>query len=478
MTARLRRAIDIVALLAGVWYLAIYAILAVIRARYPFQLEWMEGAIEDQVRQVAAGHPLYTAPSIAFVPFQYPPLYFYAAALLTRVAGPGFAPLRILSIAASVGCFGILFALVRRESNSSKAAFLAVTLFAACFRFDGAWYDLARIDSLFLWLVFGAAYLARFHDSRVGVAACGALFALACLTKQSALVVAAPVLVYMLVDGWRDGLLAIALFVTLLGGATWALNVAHHGWFLYYVLRMPARMQRVDPVNVAFWRGYLLRSLPIAVLVGLGYLAWAVRRRATAYRFYVALTVGLIGSAWLSMRHAGAYDNNLIPAALALAVLAGLAIGAEKAGSYVTALCAVQLALLFYDPRAQLPSAGSRQAGRHLVSLIGSSAGDVLAPQDGYLGAFADKPTFAHSMAIYDVMRAGDPDDAARLVREFHEALSAHRFSLIVVDRIDPWLRDDLQREYRRDGPAIADDRAFWPVTGLHLHPAAIYRPR
>jgi hypothetical protein len=50
----------------------------------------MEGAVVDQVRHVAEGHRLYVAPSIHFIPFQYPPLFFYLGALVTRIAGGGF----------------------------------------------------------------------------------------------------------------------------------------------------------------------------------------------------------------------------------------------------------------------------------------------------------------------------------------------------------------------------------------------------
>ena len=467
------------ALVLGAWFVLVYTALALVRLRYPFELEWMEGAVFDQIRQVAAGHKLYVAPSIDFIPFQYPPLYFYAGALLTKIMGAGFLPLRLLSFLASLGCFGILFRMVRRESGSTKAGFLAVALFAACFRADGAWYDLARIDSLCLLLVLVGAYLVRFDATRRGAILAGVAFALAFLTKQSALLIALPLLAYLVAMSWREGLVGAAAFAAVAGGATLALNQLHHGWYVYYVFMMPARMQRIDPVSVDFWGHDILAPLAIAWAMSLGVLiAGIARARAMRAWFYPALTLGMIGSSWLSMLHAGAYDNNLIPAYALISLLFGLAVAELDGRAYAGALCLVQLALLLYDPRQALPTGRSREAGRALVALIGATPGDIFLPQHGYLSALAGKRTFAHSMAVYDVMRAGDPEDGARLAAQFHQAIGAKAFGAIIADRLDPWIRDDIASAYQVRGPAIGDPDAFWPVTGMRIRPETIYGPK
>ena len=466
-------------LMLGAWYLLAYIGVALMRMRYPYELEWMEGAIVEQVRHVAAGHRLYVAPSIDFIPFQYPPLFFYAGALVSKVAGVGFLPLRLLSFLASLGCFAIIFAMVRKESGSTQGAFLAVSLFAACFRADGAWYDLARIDSLCLVLVLGAAYLVRFHAARRASLAAVILLALAFFTKQSALLIAVPLLGYLVVRSWREGALALTVFAALVGLATWGLDRAHHGWFIYYVFRMPARMQRLDPVSVNFWREDVLGPLPIAFAMSVGYTLRRISRDVIRQAmFYPLLALGMVGSAWLSMLHAGAYYNNLMPAYAVISMLFGLAAAEVMLGSYVPVLCAVQLLLLFYDPRLEVPPARSRDAGDRLVSLIAATPGDVLLPQHGYLAAVAGKRSFAHSMAVYDVLRAGSPNDASRLVAQYEQAFSERRFGAVIVDRLDPWMGEPLERSYRRSGAAIADTDAFWPVTGLRIRPEWLYLPR
>jgi hypothetical protein len=466
-------------LVLGAWYILAYIALALVRVRYPFELEWMEGAVVEQVRQVAAGHRLYVAPSIDFIPFQYPPFYFYLGALASKIVGVGFLPLRLISLLASLGCFAIIFVMVRKEAQSVKAGFLAVSLFAACFRAGGAWYDLARTDSLCLVLVLAAAYLVRFYASRRASITAVVLLSLAFLTKQSALLIALPLLAYLVVSSWREGALAVAAFAALVGVATAVLDAVHDGWYVYYVFTMPARMQQVDPVSVDFWSQGILGPLAIASAMSLGYMLAAITRaRAIRSWFYPALAMGMIGGAWLSMLHAGAYDNNLIPAYAVISILFGLAVSEVDSRIYTGALCVVQLLLLFYDPRPQLPSSQSREAGRQLVGLIAATPGDVLLPQHGYLSALAGKRSFAHSMAVYDVMRAGSPRDGARLVTQFHLAFANRQFGAVIVDRLDPWFREDLERGYRRRGAAIEDSEAFWPVTGLQMRPKWVYVPR
>ena len=81
-------------------------------------------------------------------------------------------------------------------------------------------------------------------------------------------------------------------------------------------------------------------------------------------------------------------------------------------------------------------------------------------------------------MAVYDVMRAGSPADAARLTAQFHQALDGRQFGAVVVDKLDPWLAEDLERDYRRSGAAVGNASAFWTVTGRRTRPEWVYVPR
>ena len=49
-------------------------------------------------------------PSLSFVPFAYPPLFFYASVPFVWLAGPGFAALRIVSVISTVVTAGAIVA--------------------------------------------------------------------------------------------------------------------------------------------------------------------------------------------------------------------------------------------------------------------------------------------------------------------------------------------------------------------------------
>src|SRR3569833_2402600 len=136
----------------------LYLFTAVHRMRYPFELEWMEGGVLEHVKRVVSGQPLYAAPSLDFAAFIYNPLYYYVAAPFCAVFGVGLFPLRLVSFVASLSSFLLLFFLVKKHTGQLLAGILAAGLFAATFVVGGSWFDLARIDSLGLALLLGAAY--------------------------------------------------------------------------------------------------------------------------------------------------------------------------------------------------------------------------------------------------------------------------------------------------------------------------------
>ena len=71
------------------------------RLLYPIDAEWMTGAMRDGVERVRDGKPLYAAPSARFIPFVYPPLYFWLSALLARVCS-SFVACKLVSLGATL----------------------------------------------------------------------------------------------------------------------------------------------------------------------------------------------------------------------------------------------------------------------------------------------------------------------------------------------------------------------------------------
>ncbi len=196
--SRAARAARLAAAAAGAVALAAYLYVALSRIGYPFALEWLEGNSLVEVRRILAGQQLYTPPGAGYVPDGYPPLYFAVAAAAARVLGPSYLALRLVSLVSSLTCFGLLAALVRRETGSVAAGTAAAGLFAATYFATGTWFDVARVDSLFLALSVAGLYAARRMRGPGGAVAAGVLLAAAVLTKQTGLAEGIAVLAVLL----------------------------------------------------------------------------------------------------------------------------------------------------------------------------------------------------------------------------------------------------------------------------------------
>jgi hypothetical protein len=482
---RLARAL---ALLAAVGFVAAYLAIALQRLDYPFELEWMEGGSRGHVARILSGEPLYGPPTLAFTPFIYTPLYFEVAAWSTRVLGEGFLALRLISWLASLGCFGLVAAFVLRETRDRVAALLAMGLFAATFRISGAWFDIARVDSLFLFLTLAALFPLRFGRGwRAGLLA-GALGACAFFTKQTALPIFGVFALCLLRQ--RDAKW-IAFFATLAALAllgSVAMNVASDGWFFYYAFDLPgqhsARWHKVG----RFWSRDVLGRLPIVAAAAVAFFARGRGQRPDSHRlFYACLAVGTLGASMFSRVHSGGYLNVLMPAYAGLAILFGVGVASLAGGSSSTrrpwlpvvvfSLCLVQFGLLRYDVRAQIPNERDRLAGERIVEMIGDFEGEVLVPSHGYLPALAGKARSAQWMAIQDILRGSDAELKEKLDREIREAILSQRFDSIIVDAGD-WFPEELESAYELSEELFDDQVTFRTRTGARTRPERVFLPR
>jgi len=219
----------------GLVYLCAFLYVAAGRTFFPFEIEWMEGGMVTHAARLVLGLPIYAEPSADFVPFFYTPGYPALVAFLGRIFGDVSLPLaRCVSLFACLGTFGTLFYIVRRESSTTYAL-LGLGIYAALFRTNGAFYDLARPDSLYLFLVFLGVvlvYRARGHGALV---LAGLIFVCAFFTKQTSSVFVPPLIMYLI---WRDWRQAVTFSVVTFGVATlgvWWVDYATDGWFWTFI---------------------------------------------------------------------------------------------------------------------------------------------------------------------------------------------------------------------------------------------------
>jgi len=149
----------------AIWTVSILSILAYVAAAvsrigYPYELQYFEGSTVEVSARVTEGLPLYGPPSTTWTPWPYPPLYFWISGELGRITGINLATLRSVSFVASLGALLLLLLVVRRTTSSTTAGIVAAALFAGTYRVTGAWFDAARVDSLFVMLLLLALYVA------------------------------------------------------------------------------------------------------------------------------------------------------------------------------------------------------------------------------------------------------------------------------------------------------------------------------
>jgi hypothetical protein len=250
----------------SIGYIALFLGVAIPRVQYPFGLEWLEGQALVSVQRILEGQPLFTAPSWEYIPFMYTPLYYYVSAAWVGVMDLGLPALRVVSLVATLVCFVLSFAIARRASGDSSTGLIAAGLFAATFEASGAWFDLARVDMLFLALLLSGLYAVQ-RNGRFSLALAAPLLAAAYLTKQTALVMVLPILLYAVLVRPRAGLLLAGALAAIVLATTLVWDRASDGWYWRFTLELPRQTYTLAPAQaLGFWTHDLLGSVPIALL--------------------------------------------------------------------------------------------------------------------------------------------------------------------------------------------------------------------
>jgi hypothetical protein len=471
-------------------YLLIFVFLALVRAFYLFELEWIEGAFVDEAAWIASGLFPYPPPSLNYIPTSKMPLFFYLSAALMKLLGPGFLAPRLLSLSAVIGTFIVLYDLVSHTTHQRLAGLAAAGIYASTFRFSGAWMDLAKTDSLFLFLLLLGFWTAQRFTRGWMLALSGVFYTLAFFTKQLALPVILALAATSLVTSrgrtwpqWLSaGVLGLGLYLSF--------ELQSSGWFSFYMFGTSLEHAWAQDL-LLFWRT-LLRSLWPATLLALVY-AWTVLRaeHRLGWRFsqpawlYLALGVTLVASSWGISLKAWTYDNGFMPACLGLAILAGLGFGelrragenpaAQTAGlwfsSLISALLLIgQFWLLAYNPLAQLPTDQTRREAQAFVDRVRALPGEVWIFNHGYFSSLAGKQSYLHSSPLSDIINAADlpPRNAWRVDQ------TRQMFQDAMQDQQVPWIiGNDPSPKMWMPYYLVVEDLPyeFYPLTGGYTRP-------
>jgi 4-amino-4-deoxy-L-arabinose transferase-like glycosyltransferase len=467
------------------------------RLVHPFELEWMEGGSLQHLVRILSGEALYVSPSIDFVPYPYPPFYYYAAIPFTSLVGVNLLALRMVSLLATLASAAILFALVRHETRRWDLGVVAAGLFVATYRISGAYMDVGRIDSLFVALVLGGIYLLRVRDDSLGLVFAGVVAFLATMTKQTGLAVFGPLFLWCLYREWHAGgrdtasyrrtICFVGSYLGLMLIGTFLLSRGENTHFFFYILGAQSGHEIRWPMLITFFWSDLFLAVPLAVIAAVIWIRRAEDKLGVF--FYAAYFIGTVLACIVPRIKVGGAMNNLIPLHASLVLVLGVALGALlhrhrewRWAAPLAAVCLVgQFAWLVFDPRIALPRPDDSADGMRLVKRLASIEGEVLIPAQGYLAGLAGKRVYAHQMPVDDLADSGLPG-AEALRAEFSEAIAARRFE-VIIDSTSSFLEhypDDhvLKEHYQPTGPAFKNPRSLVPRSGWQVSPGSVWVPR
>jgi hypothetical protein len=447
--AKAERVLRCLVVVGAALLLLLFVYAAVRRMRYPYEVEWIEDGLLVSVLRIVHGQGIYVAPTLDFVPYLYAPVYLYVVAWLMKLAGlagHAYVAQRLLSTLATLGSCAAIYSLVRSGApvktgtRGRTAAMAAAGVYAGCYAVVHGFFDIGRVDSLFVCFLL----LALLAQRRGYPVIAALLWVLTFQTKQTVL----PLAVLVLCAEWpRPRRLAAALgtFAAVAAASVWLMNHATQGWYSFYIFKVGRGLPLLPRGAAMYWPEHVLAPLGIAWLVIVA--AVLVKRPSLkhgAAMFYLFVSVAIYGGVWFVFAHVGASANALMPVYAWTAVMFGVAMArllewaaetrTEIATVLVLAAAVAQMGALIYNPGQFIPPATAREASDQFVEKLRAIPGDVYVLDHGYDAVLAGKASHAEGEAMGAVLDAKLGETSAGLQAQLDDALASHRFTAIVID--------------------------------------------
>ena len=412
------------------------------RMLYPFEVEWIESGILVSVLRILHGQGLYVAPTLDYVPYLYTPLYLYVAAAVTKVvglSGHGYLGMRLVSTLSTVGSCGAIYALVRSETPRRVAALAAVGLYLASYAAVNGFFDIGRVDSLFVFLLLVALLLQR----RGYPVVAALVWVMVFQTKQTVL----PLALLILLAEWQRPkrmLAALLTFGVVVAASVVWMNHATGGWYGFYIFGVARGLPLVLRQAVLFVPLMLLGPMAVAWAVIMAALVTS-RVKLERAMFYLFVSFALFAGIWFVESHRGASLNSVMPVYAWTAVLFGLAVARlldisqaqPRLQLAVLLAVSVQLVAMIYNPGRLVPPADAVQRSQAFVERVRALPGDVYVLNHSYDAVLAGKQPHAEGEALGAVLDAKLGKTSADLRAELDVAMTSHRYSAVVVDALE-----------------------------------------
>jgi len=453
------------------------------RLTLPFVFEWGESAGVNQIDRILSGADLYARPNLEFAPLVYTPLYYYLAAGLSSIIGNVLLSARVISFISTIGIVALIGWFIYREVRNALLAWISGMFYLACFALSDGFYDLARVDSLYVLFVLITYYVVLRVKNNSRYILFGVLLAIGFFIKQSFLIVFIPLQIYLLVKHWK---ISWVMFVSEIIGLViplFLINRITESWFFYYIFELPKEhgYSLVSAVN--FWIGDTLGPLGILFAFSLIFLlsfeistdqknrnsllspedgnkiiTRDTRDRWWKYSLFIA---GAAGAAWITRSSNGGGANNVMVFYGALALSFGL--GADfllkKNGvkenpwnyALIMLVITVQFMGLIYNPFNYLPAEEEIRSNENLNKRIQETEIPVLIPYRSHISGELDQSPQIHIVNLFELtgyFKGNVQPDGYALVDQIRMKICRQSYGLIVLDQPVSWFDKQLQFSY------------------------------
>jgi len=461
------------------------------RITLPFIFEWGESAGVNQINRILSGSRLYGQPSLEFAPLVYTPLYYYLAAGLSKLMNNPLLAGRLISLLSTIGSTGIIGVLIFRETKQALLAWVSAMAFLACFSLSGGFFDLVRVDALFVFSVLITFSVFRNAKTFLEFIFIGLLLAAGFYIKQTFLIVFFPLSVYLVVKHWKLSISTIIGGAAALAFSLILVNLKTESWFFYYIFELP-RQHGYSPISaIDFWIGDTLRPLGIMVAASLVFLfsnqviprirpekqVTSVRKETEGLlmslngklELYGLFLLGAAAAAWITRSSNGGGANNVLVFYAALALTFGLGLDQILETTWIQdrpvnyafflVLISVQFVGMVYNPFRFLPTQDEIRLNTELELVIRESGRSVLVPYRSHLAEELLLKPQIHIVNLFELTGyfKGDIQPAGyELVGQIRENICQQAYGLIVFDQPLPWFQDQVDDAYLLDPGQIA----------------------
>jgi len=483
------RLLKLLALVISSLFIAFFLITSLPRVFYPYDLDFIEDSMLMQSIRIANNQPVFVAPNAEFMPHVYMPLYTFIGGMLIKVMGASFVPLRLLSWSATLVTAILIFVIAQGETQEKWIGFACAALFLGGYRLTGFWYELARVDSLFVMLLMIGMMIGLRARSASRLLAAAAVMTFAFFTKQTAVLFAGALAFYLFFNiRWRVCWFVIP-FGVLTGSTILILNAMTDGWFWYHTFTIaggdPVEFGRVINyvfVDVLWGMGGLSVMLIVAVVLKLraSPSTLAPLPQGERNHWLIAILAAFIVSG-VGRSSVGGNVNNLMPV-YAFLCLSPILLKTSKVFktfevSVIASLIILQFALGAYNPLRYIPTPTMRESGDRLVKRIAATNGEVLVMMHPYYALLAGKQPSAQIAALWYGRARGTmplPDDFVKRIRDRYYALIISDESLFEIE--DAKLQNLLSANYVRTVTLDESESPPAPV-GMLVRPSVVYEP-